>query len=242
MKIAVDTHVHSIASIHAYSTIDEIARAARRRGLKGVVITEHGPALQGSPHPYYFGNLRVLPEKMHGVFVLHGAELNIMDDVGGIDLSKGYIKRLQFVMAGFHEACYQSKSEAENTRALIAAIQNPLVDGISHPGNPAFPVDFDAVAGAAAAAGKTLEINDSSFRVRQGSGDNCKRLAALCRKYGVLITCASDAHVASDVGNVKTALAVVTAAGIDRNNIVNSSLVRFRAFCAERLAAKSPYL
>jgi putative hydrolase len=238
MKIAVDTHTHSIASVHAYSTIDELARAAWRRGLKGFVITEHGPALQGAPHRYYFGNLRVLPEKIRGVFVFHGAELNIMDTDGRVDLDRAYIKRLHFVMAGLHEQCFKSQSAETNTRALIAAIENPLVDGISHPGNPAFPADFEAVVKAAVRAGKTLEINDSSFRVRAGSAVTCREIAALCKKHGALVTCGSDAHIADDVGNVKTALSVIREAGIDKGYVVNRTLASFRDFCAKRNAAK----
>jgi putative hydrolase len=239
MKIEVDTHTHSIASVHAYSTIDELARGARKNGLKGFVITEHGPALQGYPHRYYFGNLRVLPEKMHGVFVFHGAELNILDTAGTVDLDKTYVRLLHFVMAGLHENCFESQSAEVNTRAMIAAIENPLVDGISHPGNPVYPVDFEAVARAAVRMGKTLEINNSSFRVRAGSDKTCREVAAVCKKYGALITCGSDAHTARDAGNLKTALAVIKEAGINEDKIVNRTLASFRSFCARRKAEKA---
>jgi putative hydrolase len=239
MKIEVDTHTHSVASVHAYSTIDELARGARRRGLKGFVITEHGPSLQGYPHCYYFGNLRVMPEKMHGVYVFHGAELNILDTEGNVDLDKTYVRLLHFVMAGFHERCFESQSEETNTRTLIAAIENPLVDGISHPGNPVYPVDFNAVVQAAVRVGKTLEINNSSFRVRLGSDKSCREFAAICKKHGALITCGSDAHTAQDAGNFKTALAVIKEAGIDKDQIMNRTLASFRDFCAKRKAQRA---
>ena len=35
----VDTHVHSVASVHAYSTIEECALHARSGGLRGFAIT-----------------------------------------------------------------------------------------------------------------------------------------------------------------------------------------------------------
>jgi putative hydrolase len=47
MRIAIDTHTHSVASGHAYSTVEEMAEGARRAGLKGFVLTDHGPALAG---------------------------------------------------------------------------------------------------------------------------------------------------------------------------------------------------
>ena len=34
MKYVVDIHTHSVISQHAYSTIDENARAAKQKGLK----------------------------------------------------------------------------------------------------------------------------------------------------------------------------------------------------------------
>jgi putative hydrolase len=233
MKIQVDTHTHSVASLHAYSTIDELAKGARRNRLRAFVLTEHGPALQGYPHPYYFGNLKVLPEKIYGVLLYKGVELNIMRE-GGVDLADYYLKRLDFVMAGFHEACFKSSTVAMNTDAMIAALANPLVDGISHPGNPPFPVDYEAVVAAAAQYGKALEINNSSFKTRQGSDVNCKTIAELCKKYGALVTCGSDAHYWRDVGNFNNALALIRAVGLDPAQVVNQSLAGFQQFSGRR--------
>jgi len=145
MKIRIDTHTHSVASGHAYSTIDELARGARKRGLRGFVLTDHGPDMPGSTHPYHFGNLRILPARICGVRFFTGVEANIMDADGRIDLAGNLCARLDFVLAGFHDICFRPRSREENTKALVAALANPLVDAISHPGNPLFPVDQKAV-------------------------------------------------------------------------------------------------
>lgn len=234
MKIEIDTHTHSIASLHAYSTIDELADGAKKNHLRGFVLTEHGPALQGFPHPYYFGNLRILPEKIHNVRLFYGAELNIMDSEGGVDLVPRYLRTLDFVMAGFHEACFPPANIEENTKALIAAISNPFVDGISHPGNPVFPVDLEEVVKAAVRCGKTLEINNSSFLVRRGSEPNCRRIVQLARQFGALLSCGSDAHYKGDVGNFKTALKILSEEGVHPDQIINSSYKRFIAFSEMR--------
>ncbi|MDR3324398.1 MAG: phosphatase [Spirochaetaceae bacterium] len=234
MKIAVDTHCHSIASGHAYSTIDELAAGARKARLKGFVLTEHGPALQGFPHPYFFGNLKALPLKLHGVRLFRGVELNIIDDAGGVDLSPKYIRHLDFVMAGLHEGCFPPQSAAENTKALTAAIANPLVDAISHPGNPAFPVDLEEVVKCAVRCGKALEINNSSFRVRQGSDATCRLVVRLAAKYGALLCCGSDAHYRLDVGNLKTALQLLMEERIHPDQVINSSYSSFVEFTEKR--------
>ncbi len=234
MKIRIDTHTHSVASGHAYSTIDELARGARKSGLYGFVITDHGPALPGGPHPYHFGNLRVLPERICGVRLFRGVEANIMDLEGNVDLAPRLMARLDFAMAGFHEICFEPQGKAENTRAMVAALANPLVDAISHPGNPAFPVDLEAVVAAAAEHGKALEINDSSFRIRIGSDKNCTALAALCVERGALMVCGSDAHYWRDVGRFQNVLALLKRVNAPEELVVNADVDRFRAFVERR--------
>ncbi len=47
MKPIADLHVHSVASGHAFSTIEETCRQAKKKELELVAITNHGPALPG---------------------------------------------------------------------------------------------------------------------------------------------------------------------------------------------------
>jgi putative hydrolase len=238
MKIRIDTHTHSLASGHAYSTIDDLARGARRRGLAGFVLTDHGPGMPGGTHPWHFGNLRVLPRRINGVRFFSGIEANIVDAAGSLDLAAYLIVRLDFVLAGLHEVCFSPGSLAENTAAMVAAIANPLVDAISHPGNPAFPVDQREVVRAAVACRKLLEINNSSFRIRTGSAEPCATLARICAEEGALVVCGSDAHYWRDVGNVSTALDVIEAAGIRKDHVVNASVRGFDEFIGMRKAAR----
>ncbi len=50
IPIEVDSHTHTIASGHAYSSLGENVTAAVTAGIKLLAITEHGPAMPGSPH------------------------------------------------------------------------------------------------------------------------------------------------------------------------------------------------
>lgn len=239
MKLRIDTHTHSVASGHAYSTVDELARGAKKRGLAGFVLTDHGPALPGGTHKYHFGNLRILPKTIHGVRFYTGVEANIMDLDGSVDLDAYYLGRLDFVMAGFHELCFAPRSMEENTRALIAAIANPAVDAISHPGNPTFPVDYREVVAAAVEYGKALELNDSSFRIRSGSAPNCATLAALCAESGSLVVCGSDAHYWADVGRFDNVLGLLRDQEVPKSLVLNASIQAFERFAAERRAARA---
>lgn len=235
MRIAVDTHTHSVASGHAYSTVEEMARAARRRGLAGFVLTDHGPAMGGT-HPYHFGNLRALPEELHGVRLYGGVEANILDGAGRVDLEPSYLERLDFVLAGLHDVCLPPGTEEENTRALEAALANPYVDAVSHPGNPLYPVDLDRVVRAAREHGKAIELNASSLRVRAGSEERCQVVARLCADLGARVVCGSDAHWSGDVGRVDGAVALATQAKVKVALVVNASRASFDRFVGERRA------
>ncbi len=238
MKILIDTHTHSIASGHAYSTIDELAKGSAMKELYGFVLSDHGPSLPGTTQKYHFSNLKVVPKSINGTRFYTGIEANILDQEGSLDLAGKSLAKLDFVMAGLHELSYDPGSLSANTEAMIAAIANPFTDAISHPGNPAFPIDKKAVVKAAAAYGKALEINNSSFRVRPGSEINCLEIARYCGELGVLVVIGSDAHYWLDVGSFDDAINLAKKAGIKEEQVINASVERFEIFINKRKAAR----
>ena len=60
MKFLTDLHIHTVASGHAYSTIEEIARAAGEKGLEIIAITDHTAGMPGGAHDFHFQNLGVV--------------------------------------------------------------------------------------------------------------------------------------------------------------------------------------
>jgi len=232
MRIIADLHTHTVSSGHAYSTVNELAAAAAAKGLKALAITDHGPALPGGPHLYHFGAMRFIPREIAGVRILLGCEANILDLNGNIDLPENYRQRLDFIMAGLHEGCgFDSQGIKRNTEALLNAMGNPCIHAISHPGNPVFPVDYEAVAREAAITGTALEINNASFtHSRCGSRPNCENLALHIARYGARVVVGSDAHIAQNVGHFDEAVDIIAEAGIQEEQVVNSSMERLYAF------------
>jgi len=53
-KVLVDAHTHTVASGHAYSSLQEMALAASGKGLQVLGITEHGPSIPGTCPLLYF--------------------------------------------------------------------------------------------------------------------------------------------------------------------------------------------
>ncbi len=233
MKLEADLHTHTIASGHAYSTLNEMVATAREKGLKMLAITDHDNRMPGGPDLEYFFNMAIWPREIQGVTVLRGVETNIVDDVRGIDLPEELLDRMDIVLAGFHaDVGYLGHSVEENTRAMVAALRNPKVHIITHPGNPRFPVDLKKVVLAAKEYGKVLEINNSSFLVRPNSAPRCLELARLARRYGVPVAINSDAHICFQVGDCSEAVQLAVQAGIEEDAVLNSSAVRVRDYLA----------
>ncbi len=232
MIIIADMHTHTIASGHAYSTVNEMAAEAARKGLQALALTDHGPTMPGGPHLYHFGAMRFIPPWISGVRILRGAEANITGADGAIDLPETYLARLDYVMAGFHAGCgFEATGLAANTDAALLAMRNPLVRGIAHPGNPEYQVDLEALVQGAVETGTALEINNSSLSVsRRGSRSNCEQLARMIARKGALVVVGSDAHIAQGVGEFGDAVELLARAGVAEDQVVNSSFSRLMEF------------
>ncbi len=228
--IAIDTHTHSIASGHAYSTLEEMAQAARKQGLEGFVLTDHSPGMPGGAHLYHFYNLRVLPRKIHGTLVFHGAEANIIDSSGEIDMDNDVLQQLEVVIASLHIPTFPPGTMEEHTNALICAAKNPHVKILGHPDDSRFPFDIPSVIKAAGETGTLIEVNNTSLSprgFRVGAEENCRNILSECRKQGVMITLGSDAHYSSRVGETDFSEKLLKELQFPEELIANTTLERF---------------
>lgn len=230
MKLVVDTHTHTVASGHAYSTVQEMAKEASVNGIEMFAVTDHGPAMLGAPCLFHFSNLRVIPPVIYGVRILKGAEVNIIDYNGNLDIPDGYLKRLDFVIASLHDVCIEPATKEEHTNAYLNLMRNPYVDAIGHPGTPKFEVDVEKVVAAAKEYGKFIEINNTSFSVRTGCEENCMDFALECKRQGVKIVCGSDAHISFDVGKFDKVYNLLEKIDMPEELIMNSKVSNFDEF------------
>ena len=234
MRIEADTHCHTIASTHAYSTVTEMARYAAQAGLKAIIITDHGPGLPDGAHPWHFGNLRCLPPVISGVRVLHGAEANIMDFDGSLDLSRNYQEQLDWVIASFHEPACPPGTRRDHTDAYLKLAQNPCVDVIGHCGGENYRFDYEKVLPVFRENHKLVEINSHSFEARKGSKENCRIIAELCKQMRIPVVVNSDAHSCFSVGDVKNAFQMLDEISFPQELIVNLTYGRLSEWLSER--------
>lgn len=233
MKIELDVHTHTIASGHAFSTLQEMVQAASEKGLKLLGITEHAPGIPGSCSPIYFRNLYVVPRRMYGVDLLLGAEINILDCEGNIDMDEFYLNLLDLRIAGIHSLCYAGGTPEENTHGMVQAIANPYIHIISHPGDGTAKLNFEPIVLAAKEHHTLLEINNSSLRPcrkKMDARDNNLEILRLCKRYEVPVILGSDAHISFDIATYDYALQLVGETEFPEELIMNTSVEKFKTY------------
>lgn len=204
MKISLDVHTHTVMSGHAYSTLQEMVTAAQEKQLDILGITEHAPGIPGTCHPIYFRNLHVVPRQMGGLRLLLGAELNILDTAGRLDLDEDIYRLLDIRIAGIHSLCWQGGTREENTAGMVAAIRNPWTHIISHPCDGTAELDFEPIVRAAKETGTLLEVNNSSLkpcRHKDMARPNTLQLLRLCKQHEVPVILGSDAHFSASIAD-----------------------------------------
>lgn len=233
MKIELDLHTHTLMSGHAFSTLQEMVTAAARKNLRYLGIAEHGPRVPGACDPIYFRNYYVVPRFIDGVRVLMGAELNIMDFQGTLDLDESYYPRFDHLVAGIHKVCFTPGTVAQNTDAVLGAMHNPRVNIISHPADGAATVDLEALVRASRDTHTLLEVNNSSLnplRKNPVARANNLKLLHLCRQYDVPVILGSDAHIASSIADYGNLEALLAETNFPDELIVNDDMRKFNAF------------
>lgn len=233
MEYVLDSHTHTLASGHAYSTIREMTRAASQKGLQLLAITEHSVKMPGTCHEFYFQNFRILDRNDYDLPVLFGVELNILDAEGSVDMSPALLDTMDVAVASLHPPCVSPMSRQETTRSIIRILENPRIQIIGHLDDDRFPVDYDEVARAASANHKLFEINNSSLAPtspRPGARDNYMRLLDACVRHNVEIILNSDAHVDTLVGDCRYSAPLVEEVGFPLEKIVNDSVSHYFSY------------
>jgi len=226
MKIAADLHVHTISSGHAYSTIEEYVAQAKKIGLQGFAIADHGPAMPGAPNAYHFQNYGMIPEKIDGVRVYRGIEANIIDADGKTDMPDEWLTPYDIVLVATHPRCgYDDQGEEKNTQVLRKAIEkNSKINIIAHPGNPKYPLKVEETVEFAKANGVVIEINNSSFTSRAGCWDKCLKFAKEVKRQDAKLVITSDSHISMMLGVFDKAFKLIKEAGLTEKHVINTSL------------------
>ena len=112
------------------ATIEEMALAAKARGLKYIAMTDHSKrvtmvnGLDETRIRQQWEEIDRLNERLNGITVLKGVEVDILER-GGLDLERRRAEEADWVNASIHYG--QNQSREQITRRVVDALQNPYV-------------------------------------------------------------------------------------------------------------------
>jgi putative hydrolase len=237
----IDLHVHTVASGHAFNTLEEYADCAEKKGMKAIAITDHGPNLKGSSQSAYFSVLcYIVPETMGSVRILKGIEANILDTDGTLDVPFHAKQKLDLVLTFLHPfTAYRDGGERANTKAILSAFErNPCIDILVHPLASWFPVDVKEIVQNACAHGIAIELNENMFRSQKIEERKIACMVETTLSVRGMFVVSSDAHHVSVLGNDTFSREIIRKYAVPESSILNNSLTRVLDFIAVRKELK----
>jgi DNA polymerase (family 10) len=162
-------HNHSTYS-DGRASLREMAEAAHDLGLQYFGIADHSKAsfqangLDEKRLLAQISEIRELNAEFEDFRIFTGSEVDILKD-GSLDYSDEILAQLDYTVASVHNVF--NLPEAEMTKRIIKAIENPYITMIGHLTGrlllqrPSYAVDVPAILDAAAETGTIIELNAS---------------------------------------------------------------------------------
>jgi putative hydrolase len=235
--LTVDLHVHSLASSCGLHTILELLCHGKTIGLKAMAITDHGLGVgNGRLTSVFFERFKCPYEDL---ILYKGMELNVLDDKGNVDIIWQYVPFIDILLLGVHPNLPPHGSRDQYTSMLCAAIEkNQFVDIISHPNDPAYPLDYLRIATVAHKHGMALELNNSKVLYRRSSVEDALELIAACKQAGCPMAVNSDTHALHELGGDEAVSPLLKKARFPMESIINGDFDAASAFIEGRRSFK----
>jgi len=219
-----DLHAHSKAGAGHHS-IEEMAQAARERGLEYLAIADHSPrastahGLDAVRLAKQCAEIDSLNARMEGITLLKGIEVSILDD-GDLDLPESVLAGLDFVVAAVHGGFGLPREK--QTARILRALDNPHVNILAHPvaldsERETYDVDMLAIMRKARRRGVALEINGHPRRLDL-TDVHCR----MARDEGVWVAIDSDAHSPLEFDMLRFGIGQARRGWLARDKVINA--------------------
>ena len=221
-----DLHMHTLAT-DGQNSIQEMADAARARGLKAIAITDHSQrvsmarGLSADRLLMQWDEIdRINAEATDDFRILKGIECDILES-GPLDLPDEVLSLADWVVASVHYG--QKQSREQLTQRVLGALANPNVDAIAHPTGrllgqrPSYDIDMAAIIASAGLHGKALELNAHPVRLDLSELNLISAAGA-----GVPICINSDAHSIDGLDVLRYGIIQARRAGLLRDQVLNT--------------------
>lgn len=218
-------HNHTVAS-DGRNSLREMAEAAQELGLAYLGIADHSKSsfqahgLDENRLLAQIAEIKELNKEFGPDFrIFTGSEVDILKD-GSLDFSDEIMAQLDYTVASVHSVF--TLSEAEMTKRIIRAMENPHVTMLGHLtgrlllSRDAYAVDIPAIIEAAAATGTIIELNANPRRL-----DMDWRWWPLAREKGVKCSINPDAHHTSQLQFLHFGIGSARKGWLTREDVVN---------------------
>jgi DNA polymerase (family 10) len=222
-------HNHSNWS-DGHCPLEEIAAYMQEVGCEYWAITDHSKSsvqangLQPDRVRQQLVEIRALNKKFadegREFRFIAGSEVDILAN-GQLDFDDGLLAELEIVVASLHQPFAQS--EADITRRLISAAQNPYVHMLGHLTGrlllerEAYKVNQTAVIDACAETGTWIELNANPRRF-----DLDWRLWHYARDKGVKCVINCDAHRNEQVSFLRLGAGIARKGWLEKDDVINT--------------------
>ncbi len=219
-----DLHMHTTASDGA-ATIEEMALAAKARGLKYIAITDHSKrvsmanGLDADRLRKHWDEIRKVRSRVKGIEILCGIECDILEDAT-MDLPDDVLAEADWVIAVLHYGLKQPREQI--MKRLMTAVTNPNVDIIGHctgrmiGRREGADVNFSELLKAAADHQVMMEINAHPSRL-----DLDDIHAAAAKDLGIPIVISTDSHSVNGFEVLTFGVDQARRAGLTKDDVAN---------------------
>ena len=217
-------HCHTVAS-DGHNTLEEMAAAAQELGLEYLGIAEHSKSsiqahgIDATKLHSQIAAIRKLNKSFEGFRLFAGIECDILRD-GKLDFSDEILSELDFAVASIHSVF--NLSEAEMTKRIIRAMENPFITILAHPTGrlllkrDPYLVDIPAVLDAAAQTGTWIELNAAAKRL-----DLDWRWWPLAKQKGVKCVINPDAHRTERLQDLWFGVGIARKGWLTKSDVMN---------------------
>ncbi len=156
--------------------------------------------------------------------VFHGTESDILPD-GSLDYDEETLASLDYVVASIHGQL--TLTEAEMTRRIIKAVENPYTTMIGHLTGrlllrrDGYKVNVTEVIDACAEHGVMIEINAHPSRL-----DLDWRFCKYAKEKGVMIPINPDAHTTDGIADFRYGVGVARKGWLEKKNVLNTYTIK----------------
>ena len=217
-------HCHTVAS-DGHNSLEEMASAAQKLGLEYLGIAEHSKSsiqahgIDAAKLRAQVAAIRKMNKKFDGFRLFAGVECDILRD-GTLDFDDEILAELDFAVASIHSVF--NLSEAEMTKRIIRAMENPFITILGHltgrlllKRDP-YLVDIPAVLEAAAATGTWIELNAAPKRL-----DLDWRWWPLAKQQGVKCVINPDAHRTERLQDLWFGVGIARKGWLTKSDVMN---------------------